>query len=113
MSLRDLGVFAPLKEDHPLVTDGDKCWICRMGFGPGTRVALRPFNTSDETGSMTVEAKAVCATCHLRGTEVVTPKGRRIVDRVKEGDASPFSVWTTDGNQWRDDEISKQWEEKP
>ena len=46
------------------------------------------------------------ATCFLRGEEIQTPEGRRIVERVKEGDGSPFPVITTDGRQWRDEEVS-------
>jgi len=48
----------------------------------------------------------VCGTCHLRGTEIQTPKGRRIVERIKDGDASPYPVETTDGQQWKADEVT-------
>ena len=107
MSLRDLGVFAPLNEGHPLVIDGDRCWKCETAFVRGMRPALNPIETSDQSGSLTIEAKAVCATCHLRGKEVQTPAGRRIVERIQDGDGSPFPVLTTDGKQWRDQEVGR------
>jgi hypothetical protein len=105
MSLRDLGVFAPLQPDHPSV--GTKCWKCGTVLGPGVRVALCAIETPDQTGSLTVEAKPVCATCHLKGAKIETPKGARIVSRIKEGDGSPFPVETTDGEQWGDDEVGQ------
>ena len=105
MSLRDLGVYNPLKADHPIVVSKDRCWICEATLAAGTRTALAPFQSSDETDSLTVEAKPVCATCFLRGKEVLTPIGRRIVSRIKEGDGSPYSVETTDGRQWKDEEV--------
>ena len=106
MSLRDLGVFAPLKADHPIAATGDRCWVCGMLIGEGSRIGLKPFRTSDETGSLTVEAKPVCGTCLLRGVQITTPKGQRIVDYVKSGDGSPFPVVTTDGLQFRDEEVN-------
>jgi len=77
-------------------------------------VALNPKETPDQTGSLTVEAAVICATCHMRGKEVVVPiragdhyrRERRIVERIKDGDASPYPVLTTDGGQFRDDEVS-------
>lgn len=105
MTLRDLGVFSPLKPDHPSV--GGKCWKCKTSFGPGTRVAINPVETPDESGSLTVKGELVCGTCHLKGKEVTTPSGRRIVERIKDGDASPYPVETTDGQQWRDTEVSE------
>ena len=105
MSLRDVGVFAPLKEGHPSV--GTTCWKCGRVLAAGVRVAINPVQTPDEAGSQTVEAKAVCATCHLKGKPVKTPAGNRIVERIKDGDGSPYPVLTTDGNQWRDNEIEK------
>ena len=104
MSLRDLGVFSPLEENHPGV--GETCWICERQLGVGTRVALKPFETSDQTGSSAVEAKLICATCLLKGEEIMTEGGRRIVERIKDGDASPFPVETTDGLQWSEEEVS-------
>lgn len=105
MSLRDLGIYAPLTATHPLVADGEKCHFCKTPFIPGMRTGIIPWQTADETGSLTVEGRVVCATCKLRGTEINTPVGRRIVERVKEGDGSPFPVVTTDGRQWRDEEV--------
>jgi hypothetical protein len=112
MSLRDFGVFAPLKEDHPAI--GDRCWKCKGVFGIGTRTAINPIETADQSGSLTVRGELVCATCHLRGKECVVPidKGNgkatlesRIIERVKEGDASPYPVETTDGKQWNEKEV--------
>jgi hypothetical protein len=103
MSLRDLGVFAPLREDNP--SRGRPCWKCGNILGAGSRVALIPIETPAETGSLTVRAEVICATCHLKGQEVKTPEGNRIVLRIKDGDGSPFPVETTDGKQWRDNEV--------
>lgn len=104
MSLRDLGVFAPLKEDS--IEVGKACWKCGSLLGVGVRIALNPIQTPDETGSLTVRAEVVCATCHLKGQEIKTPIGNRVVSRIKDGDGSPFPVETTDGKQWRDTEVS-------
>lgn len=106
MSLRDLGVFAPLKDGHPVI--GESCWKCETTLGPGTRVALNPIETADQTGNLTVEAKPTCATCHLKGETISTPDGLRIVERIKDGDGSPYPVLTTDGKQWRSDEVTRQ-----
>lgn len=103
MSLRDLGVFAPLREGHPSI--GGTCWKCGNVLGVGTRVALNPIETADEAGSLTVGCEIVCATCHLKGQEIKTLIGNRIVLRVKDGDASPYPVETTDGKQWKDEEV--------
>lgn len=105
MSLRDLDVFPPLGEDHPLVRDGRKCWICEKPIVRGTRTGLVARETPEEAGSSSVEAEIVCGTCKLRGKRIRTPEGPRIVETVKEGDGSPFPVITTDGCQWRDEEV--------
>ena len=105
MSLRDLGVFSPLRAEHPGV--GMSCWICARELTAGTRVALKPCETPDQTGSLTVESKLVCATCYLRGEPVMTEGGERVVERVKDGDASPFPVITTDGLQWTEEEVGR------
>lgn len=47
----------------------------------------------------------VHATCHLRGKRIMTILGPRIVDRVEDGDAGPYPVVTTDGRQWKDEEV--------
>lgn len=87
-----------------------KCWICQVELAVGTRVALKPCETPDQTGSLTVESKLVCATCYLKGEVVMTEGGRRIVERIKDGDgdgdASPYCVVTTDGLQWSDEEVT-------
>lgn len=103
MSLRDLGVFEPLPKDHPGV--GMKCWTCKRVIGAGTRTALQAIETPDETGSCTVGCELVCATCFLRGARIMTAGGERIVERVKDGDASPYPVETTDGHQWERNEV--------
>jgi len=74
MSLRDLGVFEPLTADHPGV--GMACWICQNELGVGTRVALKPCETPDQTGRLIVESKLVCGTCYLRGEIVMTEGGK-------------------------------------
>ena len=105
MSLRNLGVFSPLISDHPSI--GTRCWKCNTIFGQGSRLGLIPSQTRDETGSYTVKAEPVCATCYLGGEEVLTPIGNRIVERIKDGDGSPFPVITKDGNQWKDSEVMR------
>lgn len=105
MTLRDLGVFEPLKEGHPGI--GMKCWICDTELAAGTRVALKPCETPDQTGSLTVESKLVCGTCYLKGETIMTEGGMRIVERVKDGNGSPYPVITTDGLQWSEDEVTK------
>jgi len=105
MSLQELGVYGPLKPDHPLVKDNSHCWICDKRFYPGQRTALIALEAPEDQAK-TVEAKVVHATCFLRGREVQTPKGLRIVDHVKDGDGSPFPIVTTDLKQWREEEIS-------
>lgn len=105
MSLRTLGIMGPLEAEHPAV--GEPCWKCGKKMAPGMRVGLAPIETTTQTGSLTVECKLVCATCHLRGVEIMTEGGPRIVERVKDGDASPFPVLTTDGLQWAEREVDK------
>lgn len=50
MSLRDLGVFAPLAPDHPMVMDEDRCHYCTRPLTTGVRVVLVPWHTADEIG---------------------------------------------------------------
>lgn len=108
MSLRDLGVFAPLPEDHPLVRQRAHCPICERLLGVGVRTALVPIQTPEEAGSHTVEATAVCACCYLEGKEITTPVGRRTVLFVMSG-AWPNPIWTTDGFReacgWTEEEV--------
>lgn len=49
------------------------------------------------SGSLTCRAKLVHAQCRLFGRQ--TKVG--IIERVKDGDGSPFPIITTDGKQWR------------
>ena len=104
MSLRDLGVFSPLRAEHAGI--GMECWICARELAVGTRCALKPCETPDQTGSLTVESKLVCATCYLKGEVIMTEGGTRIVERIKDGDGQ-FPVVTTDGLQWADEEVGR------
>ena len=106
MSLRDLGIFAPLHGDHPCITNKDTCWLCGSPFHAGQRTALVPME-ADSGPARNVQAKIVHADCRWRGREIGTPDGLRVVERIKEGDGSPFPVLTTDGKQWKDEEISR------
>lgn len=101
MSLFDLGVYAPLTPDHSCVTDGVACYRCRSLFAPGMRVSVVPRRETDTTG---VKIEFICATCGLRGKEITTPAGRRIVERVR-GAYAERPVVTTDGRSWRDEEV--------
>lgn len=103
MSLLELGVFPPIREGHPVI--GDRCWSCDGIFAAGVRTGFKPFKTPEETRPLTLMGKVVCATCVLRGMKIMTPAGPRIVHRIKDGDASPYPVETTDGKQWKDDEV--------
>jgi hypothetical protein len=106
MSLRDLGVFSPLFADHPIIKDGLPCWVCNYALLVGDRVALMPTETPDQNGGdLSVEARPVHATCFFRGREIMTPKGRRIVEYIKSGDGSFFPVETTGGEEWRDEDV--------
>lgn len=89
-------VFPPLKADHPLVKDGEPCPLCHKPFLAGQRVMLTPARTP-QRGVETVQCFCGHATCCLRGAK--TPVGE--IDRIKDGDGSPFPVITTDGKQWR------------
>jgi len=102
VTLRELGVFAPLREGHPDI--GTKCWICGREIREGTRVSLKPKQTAEETGSMTVEAAVVCATCKLRGETIMTPVGPRIVQDVLDGDVKK-PVVVTNGEAYADSEV--------
>ena len=105
MSLRELGVFEPLGPTHPLVARRVNCWICDRPLATGTRTAIVARETPEEAGSSSLEGEIVCGTCHLRGKRIRTPDGPRIVLHVKEGDGSPYPVVTTDGRQWKADEV--------
>jgi len=87
-------VFRPLKADHPLVMDGDRCALCKRGFEAGERVTLAPARTP-LAGFETVPAVPLHATCALEGMQ--TPAGE--IERIKDGDGSPYPVLTTDGTQ--------------
>lgn len=106
MSLRDLGVFSPLKADHPLVEQGRHCWICATPIVAGMRTALVAFQTAEEARSHSVEAEVVCGTCHLRGKVVRTPIGLRVVLHVLPDGHDPDAVVTTDLHDWGESEVS-------
>lgn len=112
MTLQDLGVYAPLKHDHPIIQDRDMCWICGRLFQDGDRVALRPYQTAEQVGGMAVRAKPVCATCHLRGTPIQTPHGPLIVDRILPGTDNITPVLTTNGCNWSEDQVGPMGAEK-
>ena len=86
-------IYRPLAADHPLVTDGTICPVCKRGFDAGERTTL--LCAAAERPS-TVQAVPVHATCAVRG--VRTRVGE--IARIKDGDGSPFPVLTTDGKQW-------------
>lgn len=98
MSLSDLGVSGPLKADHPIVLNHVKCWRCSVRLVVGTRMVIAGWESSEDD-------RPICATCHLRDRVISTPRGDRVVDRIKDGDGSPYPVLTTDGEQWRADEV--------
>ena len=95
-------IFKGLKSDRPLVTGNDKCWICAREFCVGHRVVLKTVEMTDMSGSLTVEAKPVHATCALRGKNIPYVG---IIDRIKDGDASPYPVIMTDGKQYKLEEV--------
>jgi hypothetical protein len=87
-------IFRPLPADHPLVTDGDLCSICRKPFCEGERTTLAAARVPQQ-GVETVPAVVLHATCAFEGAK--TPVGE--IERIRDGDASPFPVLTTDGKQ--------------
>jgi|GEM_PF-3229397 len=93
-------VFSPLKVDHPSINE--LCWICDKPLLAGQRPMLKPCQTTEESGSLTVEAKLVHATCGLRGLEI---KGAGIIERIKDGDVSPFEVIMTNNKQFKLSEL--------
>lgn len=102
-------IYPPLSADHPCVTKSIPCWICDRPFQAGQRTILVPIEAHDGPGFKNVEAKVVHATCRLRGREAIYWDGDKpltlIVERVKDGDGSPYAIETTDGRQWREDEV--------
>ena len=102
--LNDLGikltVFSPLKADHPVI--GKPCWICNKPLLTEQRPMLKPSQTTEESGILTIEAKLVHATCGLRGLEI---KGAGIIERIKDGDGSPFEVIMTNSKQFKLSEL--------
>ena len=80
-----------LKKHHPLLDDDAKCWVCERRFFEHERITLVPFEAP----------KPVHATCAWRGMK--TDVG--IIERILDGDGSPFPVRTTDGKQYKLEEI--------
>lgn len=99
LSLKEFGISKPLQHNHTLARSIAPCGRCERVLTTGVRVALVPLK--EEGG----KRQYICATCVLRGKEVNTPDGIRIVERVKDGDASPFPVLTIDCRQWKDEEV--------
>lgn len=87
-------VYAPLPRDHHLVTDGWVCGICQKPFRPGQRTTVapaRPKNPLLEAES--VPAVPLHASCAFNG--MTTSRG--MILQIKDGDASPYPVWTDRG----------------
>ena len=96
MHIKDLAykrVFRPLQKDHPLVTDGTRCGKCHEPFFGGQRVTLAAMHQANRAS--TVEALPLHATCAYAGLE--TDLGE--IERIKDGDGSPFPVVLTNGEQ--------------
>lgn len=93
-------VFKALEEGHPLI-NGALCWICGEDFKTGERIMLLQYETVEMAESQTVQTRPAHATCRLRGSQTVAG----IIDRIKDGDGSPFPVVTTDGKQWKLEEV--------
>ena len=96
-------IFGPLPEDSLMLKE--QCWLYGDHFQAGQRIVLVPVETPDEANSLTVRAKPAHANCKLRGEQVQTPIGARVIERIKDGDANPFPVMTTDGRQWKAEEV--------
>lgn len=84
-------IFRPLPVDHPLVLDKTICPVCLQPFMPSQRVVLR--GVRDGQSGEVVQAIPLHATCSLQGAR--TPVG--IIERVKDGDASPHPLITDRG----------------
>lgn len=89
-------VFAPLKDDHPLVSDAVKCPLCWKPFQAGERVVLAAARDPQQ-GVENVPAIPCHATCALKGAK--TRVGTIL--RIKDGNGSPYPVITDDGKQWK------------
>lgn len=89
-------IFDPLPADHPLVTDGTKCFACDAPFNEGQRVMLTPREPVPARHVGIVEAMPVHATCALHGTKVKLVRCRMAgvtvtIDRVVDGHV-PFPL---------------------
>lgn len=89
-------IFAPLQADHPAVRDGKTCALCSRAFAAGERVTL--ISVTPRIVS-TVQAAIVHASCAFRGVYVDYQGKRSEIDRIKDGDASPYPVILCDGRQ--------------
>jgi hypothetical protein len=116
VSLHDeFGIFEPLRKDHPMVKmevqeDGVRviqCWICERAFCEGDRTVLAQCESCEEADSLTVECRPVHATCYLRGVQITTPVGSRIIERIRDGQ-TPYPFETTDGKCWSEAHVCPQ-----
>jgi len=89
-------IYAPLMWDHPLI--GKICGICDKKFFPSERITLLCVDCDEVS---TVQGCPVHASCAYKG--VKTPKG--IIERIKDGDGSPFPVIMEEGEQYKFEEI--------
>jgi hypothetical protein len=81
-------IFEALRDDHPLVTDGDKCAICKSPFLAGQRIVLAPARQPIQ-GVENVPAVPLHATCALRGMKL---SNGETIERIKDGNGSPYPV---------------------
>jgi hypothetical protein len=84
-------VFPALKADDPNV--GEPCSLCGFAIRAGQRVVLIPKPETQEGSSC--QAALSHATCALSGMK--TPAG--VIERIKDGDASPYAVCLAGGRQ--------------
>lgn len=99
MGLKSFGVYV-LGETRPL-EDYRSCWVCQHGLPAGAFGTMVPVELFKERK----RTELVCANCALRGRQVETPEGPRVILRVGES-SEEFPVEMTDGSQWREEEIS-------
>src|SRR5216684_3515407 len=108
-------VYPPLKFDHPLIGLMGGCALCHEGFSEGQRTVLAPVRTPLE-GFESVPAVPVHATCALKGMrvspilrDITSPTydstGSGVIERITDGNGSPFPVRLEDGRQYKFEEV--------